>query len=135
MLAVPEFSVSISLSEAARKRLQTLHESVLVIAYFDGDALPGQGKYNAPMRDVVLGSDQKIVDAKNEATFSASKISQANWNRLSNKDYFVTINTVSARKAAKDNLVYCEDPEGRISAFAGRVTQISCRLIEEQFRQ
>jgi hypothetical protein len=44
MLAVPEFSVSISLPEAARKRLQTLHESVLVIAYFDGDALPGQGK-------------------------------------------------------------------------------------------
>ena len=28
-LAVPEFSVSIRLSEAAKKRLQTMHESVL----------------------------------------------------------------------------------------------------------
>lgn len=53
--AVPEFSISVKLSEAAEKRLQSMHESVLVIAYFDGDPLPGQGKYNAPFRDVFPG--------------------------------------------------------------------------------
>jgi hypothetical protein len=33
-----------------------MHESVLVIAYFDGDPLPGKGKDNSLMRGVVLGN-------------------------------------------------------------------------------
>jgi hypothetical protein len=38
---VPEFSIAVKLS---------MHESVLVIAYFDGDPLPGKGKDNSPVR-------------------------------------------------------------------------------------
>jgi hypothetical protein len=108
-----------------------MHESVLVIAYFDGDPLPGRGKNNAPMRGVVLGSDEKVVDANNVATFSDTKISQSHWNDLSSKDYYVTVNVVSARKSSKDNLLECADPEERISTFAGKSTQVSCGLIGE----
>jgi len=131
-IAVPEFSISIKLSEAAENQLQSMHESVLVIAYFDGDALPGQGKYNAPFRDVYLGSSEKLVDAKNVATFDSTKISQSNWDRLSNKDYFVTINVVSARRVSKNNLLDCNTPEDRISTFAGKTTDVFCRLIGER---
>ncbi|HEV3420202.1 MAG TPA: hypothetical protein VG075_07855, partial [Candidatus Acidoferrum sp.] len=59
------------------------------------------------------------------------KISQSNWNDLSSKDYYVTINVVSARKSSKDNLLDCADPIDRISTFAGKLTPVSCRLIGE----
>jgi hypothetical protein len=129
---VPRFSIAVNLSERARQRLQKIHESVLAIAYFDGDPLPGQGRYNAPFRDVFLGNDQKLVDDQNVATFDSTKISKINWDRLANKDYFVTINVVSARKALKNNLLWCEAPEERLSTFEGKTTDVSCRLIEEQ---
>jgi hypothetical protein len=130
-IVVPEFSIAVKLSQSAQKKLRAARESVLVIAYFDGDPLPGKGKYNAPMRGVVLGSDEKLVDTNNVATFSDTKISQSNWNDLSSKDYYVTINVVSARKSSKDNLLDCADPIDRISTFAGKSTQVSCRLIGE----
>jgi len=132
IVPVPRFSIAVKLSERARQRLQSIHESVLVIAYFDGDPLPGQGRYNAPFRDVFLGNDEKLVDDQNVATFDTTKISQSNWNRLANKDYFVTINVVSARKAAKNNLLWCGAPENRLSTFEGKTTVVSCGLIEEQ---
>jgi hypothetical protein len=132
---VPRFSIAVRLSERARQRLQSIHESVLVIAYFDGDPLPGQGRYNAPFREVFLGQDEKLVDDQNVATFGTTMISQTNWDRLANKDYFVTINVVSARKAAKNNLLWCGTPENRLSTFEGRSTEVSCGLIEDQFDQ
>jgi hypothetical protein len=129
---VPRFSIAVKLSDRARRRLQSIHESVLVIASFDGDPLPGQGRYNAPFRDVYLGNDQKLVDEQSVAAFDTTKISKINWDRLANKDYFVTINVVSARKASKNNLLWCGAPEDRLSTFDGKTTQVSCRLIEEQ---
>lgn len=130
-VTVPAFSISVRLSDAAKQRLQSMGESVIVIAYFDGDPLPGQGKYNPPMRDVFLGDDERLVDGKNVATFGSTKISKSSWDRLANKDYFVTINVVSARRASRDNLLECPSPEDRISKFAGRATEVLCRLIGE----
>ena len=78
-ISVPEFSISVKLSETAQRKLQAIDESVLVIAYFDGDPLPGKGKDNSPMRGVVLGNDEKLVDVNDVATFADSKISHINW--------------------------------------------------------
>lgn len=131
-IAVPEFSIAVKLSKTAQKKLQGMHESVLVIAYFDGDPLPGKGKDNSPMRGGVLGRDRKLVDPNNVATFADSKISQSHWNDLADKDYYVTINVVSARKTSNDNLLDCDDPMDRISRFVGKSTQVLCRLIGER---
>jgi uncharacterized membrane protein YphA (DoxX/SURF4 family) len=76
--------------------------------------------------------DEKLVAANNVATFSDTKISQSNWNDLSSKDYYVTINVVSARKSSKDNLLNCSVPIDRISTFGGKSTQVFCRLIGER---
>jgi hypothetical protein len=131
-IAVPEFSIAVKLSEIAQKKLQGIHESVLVIAYFDGDPLPGKGKDNSPMRGVVLGSDKKLVDPNSIAAFADTKISQSHWNDLADKDYYVTINVVSARKTSTDNLLDCDVPIARISTFVGKSTQVLCRLIGER---
>jgi hypothetical protein len=88
---------------------------------------------NAPFRDVFLGNDEKLVDDQSVATFDSTKVSQSNWNRLADKDYFVTINVVSARKASKNNLLWCGVPENRLSTFAGKTTEVSCGLIDEHF--
>jgi hypothetical protein len=109
-----------------------MHESVLVIAYFDGNPLPGKGKENSPMRGVVLGNDKKLVDTNSIATFADTKISQSHWNDLADKDYYVTINVVSARKTSNDNLLDCDVPMARVSTFVGKSTQVLCRLIGER---
>lgn len=129
---VPEFAIAIKLSPRAEERLRSLHETIKVISYFDGDPLPGQGKYNPPFRDVFLGNDEKLVDDRNVARFDHTRVPLSDWNRLSDKNYFVTINTVSARKVARDNLLDCTDPiSRRIETFRGRTIEIQCWLIRE----
>jgi hypothetical protein len=130
-VAVPEFAIAIKLSPQAEKRLSYLHETIKVLAMFDGDPLPGQGHYNAPMRDVYLGSDEELVDANNIAIFNSTKISQRHWNQLADKNYYVTINVFSARKTFKNNLLDCGVPDEHISTFAGRTIEVHCRLIGE----
>ena len=83
------------------------------------------------MRGVVLGNDEKLVDAKNVATFGSTKISQSNWNRLADKNYFVSINVGSARKVWKYDLLDCGFQNNRISTFAGKATEAPCRMIGE----
>ena len=130
-VSVPDFTITIKLSPQAVRRLLDLHESIKVLAMFDGDPLPGQGHYNAPMRDVYLGSDEKLVDENYGARFDSAKISKRHWDQLENKDFYVTINVFSARKSSKNNLLDCDDREGRVSTFAGRTTEVHCRLIGE----
>ncbi len=129
---VPPFAIAVKLSPKADERLRSLHETVKVIAYFDGDPLPGQGKYNPPNRDVFLGSDEKLVDGSWVARFDQTRVPVSDWNRLSDKNYFVTINTVSARKTVSDNLLDCADPMSRrIETFRDRTIEVQCSLIGE----
>ena len=129
---VPEFAIAVKLSPKAEDRLKSIHESIEVLAMFDGDPLPGQGKYSPPNRDVVLGSAERPVDANNEARFKNVRVPLSDWNRLADKNYFVTINTFSARKADENNLLDCNDPiDRRIESFRGETIEVRCGLIGE----
>jgi hypothetical protein len=131
-LDVPEFRIAVKLSPNANKRLSSIHEGINVLAMFDGDPLPGQGKYNPPNRDVFLGSAEKRADGNNVATFNGVKIPRRDWDRLADKNYYVTINTTSARLSDQNNLLDCNDPMSqRIEAFSGRIIEVSCWLIGE----
>ena len=131
-LDVPRFSIAVKLSSAADERLSKLGESIKVIAYFDGDPLPGQGGYNPPMRGVFLGMAEKLVNPKGEVRFDDVKVPQRDWDRLADKNYFVTINTVSARNVYRDNLLDCVQPiEVRIATMAGKTTEVHCSVIGE----
>ncbi len=129
---VPEFAIHVTLSPKAEQYLRNIHESVLVHVFFDGDALPGQGKLCPPMRDVFLGQAKRPLDDKNAAKFSQIRVSQSDFNRLVDKNYFVTTNTVSARKAAPNNLLWCKDLMSvRIEGIRGKTLEVPCKLIEE----
>ena len=127
---VPHFAIAVRLPNEEDKRLRSIGETVKVIAYFDGDALPGQVRDNAPFRDVFLGNDEKLVDAHLVARFDNSSVLLSDWNRLSDKNYFVSINIVSARMATANNLLNCADPiSQRIQSFAAKTVEGQCRLI------
>jgi hypothetical protein len=129
---VPEFAIAIKLSPKAEERLRNLRETVRVISYFDGDPSPGQGNCGPPNRDVCLGHDEKLVDHRNVARFDHTRVPLSDWNRLADKNYFVTINTVSARIVAPNNLLDCADPmDRRIETFKGKTIEIQCWLIGE----
>jgi hypothetical protein len=128
---VPEFSIAVKLSQPAADRLHSLNESIVVAAYLDGDALPGQGRNNDPFRGVFLGSDEKLVDETNVARFARTKVHFSDWKRLSDKNYFVTINVFSARKAVSNNILGCDDPIDHINGFKGKIIVVHCSLIGE----
>src|SRR5512146_715434 len=92
-IEVPSFAVAVKLSPNAEQRLRSLGERVKMLAMFDGDPVPGEGKYNPPMRDVYLGSDEKMVDKTNVVRFDHVRIPQKDFDRLADKNFYVTINT------------------------------------------
>jgi hypothetical protein len=71
---IPHFIIAIRLSNEADKK-PSQHwggdQGHWVIAYFDGDALPGQARDNAP-----------LVDENFVARFDNSSVPLSDWNRL-----------------------------------------------------
>jgi hypothetical protein len=131
-IEVPRFAVSVELSPNAEQRLRSIGEGIKMLAMFDGDPLPGQGNYNPPMRDVYLGSAEKTVDETNVVRFDDVRIPQRDFDRLADKNFYVTINTFTARTVAKDNLLDCTDPISvRIDTLKGKTTEVRCWLIGE----
>jgi len=125
------FSVAVKLSKMAESRLRALKETIVVIAYFDGDGKREPGIDTTPMRAVVLGSEERQVNANLIAEFKGSKVPSPVWRRLSDKNYFVTINTVSARKVVSDNILWCDDPIKRIETVRDKTLEVHCDLISE----
>ena len=129
---VPSFAIAVKLSPNAKQRLRSVGEGIKMLAMFDGDPLPGQGKYNPPMRDVYLGSAEKMVDETNVVRFEHVRVPQRDFDRLADKNFYVTINTFTARTVAKDNVLDCTDPiSARIENLKGKTTEVRCWLIGE----
>ncbi len=128
---VPDFAVAVSLSKAAESKLHSINESIIVTAFFDGDGEPEPGKSTAPFRNVFLGNETEAINDKNIAEFRGKKIPIRAWKRLSDKNYYVTINVGSARKAAADNLLDCGASEYRIESIKGTTVEVHCTLIGE----
>jgi hypothetical protein len=129
---VPDFALAVKLSKAAESRLRSLNESIKVAVYFDGDGEPEKGVNTTPMRAVVLGNQEKEVDDENVAKFTGRRILAERWSRLSDKNYFVTINVFSARRAVRENLLDCQYPIERIENIQNRTLEVQCDLSVSQ---
>jgi len=128
---IPAFSVVVKLSKKAQLRLQDLKESIVVIAYFDGDGEREPGTDTSPMRAVVLGSEERGVNADLVAEFKGVQAPSSAWKRLSDKNYFGTINTVAARKVVADNILWCDVPEKHIEEIKRKTLEVHCESISE----
>jgi len=128
---VPDFAIAVKLSKAAESRLRSLNESIKVAAYFDGNGEPEKGADTAPMRAVVLGNQEREVNDKDVAEFTGKKILAERWSRLSDRNYFVTINVFSARRVVRENILDCQNTTERIENIKNRTLEVQCGLIGE----
>ena len=127
---VPPFSITITLDEAASKKLKQAGESIKGAIYFDGDGTPQPGVKTAPMRDVILGSFEFELEEPGTIKIDNAVISAEAYSRLSDENYYFFINVYSGRKSFKNNVLSGGYSDGRLKDLeAGKNIKIHCALL------
>lgn len=123
------FDIALTLSPAARAKLERIHEKVEVAAMYSG--LPtetGQSKAD-DVGQVDLGADRVQVEpAATTVHVSGAGLDKAKLQYV-NGDPLVLVNIYTARKAAKDNLLDCGIFEDTVKKAQAAPVAISCKLI------
>jgi len=126
-LAVPAFSITITLDDEARAKLTNAGETIKAAIYFDGDGTPVPGVKTAPHRDVFLGTYEFELNESGTIQIEDATISAEAYSRLSDKDYHYTINVVSGRRSFENNVLDGGYAQGRHSELdAGKPIKITC---------
>src|ERR1035437_1325101 len=133
----PEFSVSVRLSDAAKKKLIDSKETIIVAGYFTGN--PKQGtelRYlDIKSGQVDLGDVEAEIHPGETATFNDLRLKPEALARIDSQGPHILISVLSGRKSSKDNLLDCEAYDGSFDSVHGRTIDIPCQLIEERFRR
>jgi len=123
------FSVNIDYTAQALKKLKETGEMVEVDAIIDQ-----YGK--TYMEKEAVAYETKVVSPGESITFYGVSLSDENYHFQKEKRYVVTVMVLSARKAASDNLLDCEDVSGNIdysmSSLQNKVLKFKCKLINEE---
>jgi hypothetical protein len=127
-LSVPAFQISITLSEAAAQKLRDAHETIKGAVYFDGNGHSRPGEYTAPSRPVVLGSYDFEIDQPGVVSVDHATISEEAFKRLTDTDYYYTVNVYSGRRTFKDNVLDGGHAGGHISEATKKRIEINCDL-------
>ena len=126
-----DFTIDITLSDRAKKKLTESKETVIVAAYLSGTAKKGALKRYAHDGEVGLG-DIDIETAPGEsAKFKDVKPKEDAFRQTDKQSPQILINVFSGRKSSKDNLIICDIYEGTLESIRQRILPISCALIEE----
>jgi len=133
--ASPEFSVSVRLSDAAKRKLIDGKETIIVAGYLTGH--PKQGtelRYlDIKSGQVDLGDVEAEIRPGETATFNDLRLKPDALARIDSHGPSILIDVVSGRKSSKDNLLHCEVYDGSFESIHGHTIDIPCQLIEEQF--
>ena len=130
----PALEVSVELSKAAKAKLSSLHESVRVIAYFDGDSKSGPSEANAPFRAVYIGSTDATAEPGKIARLAHVPFGARQRKSLVDDKYYVLLNVVSGRRSVPNNLLDCSDGEFPVSVEHPALPEpinVRCTLIGE----
>ena len=137
----PVFSADIILSNAAKEKMKTLKEKIIISSLFSGER-------SEPLKEAVDSEDPNLINLKdveieinpNETAhfdtifFEKEKFDKiklnTDWEEI--RTYELTLNVYSARKAHKDNLLTCstliEEDAGLLN---NKHIRIWCSLIDE----
>ena len=105
MVAVPEFTIRIALTEAAARGLSEAGETIRGSVFFDGDGTPLPNVKTAPMRDVFLGSYRFELEKPGELRIADAVISEEAFSRLSDTNYHFFVNVYSGRRVFPNNVL------------------------------
>jgi hypothetical protein len=128
------YTVAVTFSERAKKKLDETKESVIVANYFYGFPKPGTPrKYVSDMGEVGgLANDVDVEISPGEtARIGRVKLKQDALARVDEKGAQVLINVFSGRKSSKNNLLACDIYEGSLKQISGTDKVIACKLIGE----
>jgi hypothetical protein len=128
-IAVPAFQIQITLTENAAKKLSDAGEWIKGVVIFDGDGLKKNNEKTAPERDVPLGTYWFERNGAGVVSITNAAISEEAFTRLTNFDYYFTVNVVSGRRVFKDNILDGGYAEGHISDATNSPIQIKCDLL------
>ena len=124
---VPEFSILIKTTDELKKELETTNETVQATIIIDGNGVPFKGIKSAPNRDVVLCVHKEIINIENIISFSGLFIPQNLYDRLSDKNYYITINIASIN--GKYNIIENGYASFRLSEIKSTPLSIFCNLL------
>jgi hypothetical protein len=128
-IAVPAIQIQITLTENAAKKLTDAGEWIKGFVIFDGDGIKKNNENTAPERDVPLGTYWFERNGAGVVSITNAAISEEAFKRLTNSDYYFTVNVFSARRVFKDNILDGGYAEGHISDVTMSPIQIKCDLL------
>jgi hypothetical protein len=127
------FTVDVTLSEKARRKLLDGKEAIIVAAYFTGRPKPDTDKkYISDMGEIGLGQALVEVAPDQSARFDTVRLSQYALDQSLNRNPILLVNVYSGRKSSKNNLLSCGIYEDDLKPIQGKSIPIACKLIGEQ---
>ncbi len=130
-IPVPPFQIRVTLSDAAATKLRDAGEIIKGAVYFDGDGTPKYHEETAPFRAVILGVYQFETREAGIISISNAVISEEAFERLSDSNYYFTINVFSGRRAFKDNILDDGYAQGHIRDTINAPIEVFCDLIKK----
>lgn len=128
----PGFTVDVTLSDKAMKKLVASKETVIAAGYITGNPRKGAlKKYVSEMGDIDLGQIQVEFQPGKSGKFGEIKLKPDARAQTDGTDPQIDINVFSGRKSSKDNLIDCGTYEGSLKAIQGKSIPIACKLIGE----
>jgi hypothetical protein len=130
-IPVPSFQIKVTLSDAAAKKLRDAGESIKGFVIFDGDGTPKNHEDSTGGgRAVELGSYWFETAEAGVVSVTDAVILDEAFRRLSDADYYYTINVFSGRRVFRDNILDGGYAEGHISDAVKAPIEIRCDLLE-----
>ena len=125
------FTVEVSLSPAAAKRLATAKETIMVAAFYYGVPKPGLPDSVADeMGQVHLGNQDIELQGAGSAVFDGHVVEHKPLAYVQG-DPQVNINVFSGRHSSEDNLLDCDFFEDAVRVAHAAPLKINCKLIRE----
>lgn len=134
-MPVPAFDLEVTLSAQAREKFGATGDAIKVIIYFDGDGVSRPGENTAPFRAVYLGKHEVELRPPSRIRISDAKISKEAVGRLSDTNYYFTVNVVSGRRALKDGVLDCVTLGRASDLSTTSPVVVRCDLLEYYHRR
>jgi hypothetical protein len=132
--ATAEFSVSVRLSDVAKKKLVESKETIIVAGDFAGHPKQGTERRYLDIKsgEVDLGRIEAEIHPGETAAFNDLKLNPHALGLIDSHGPNILISVFSGRKSSKGNLLDCEAYDGSLDSVHGRTIEIPCQLIGER---
>ena len=121
------FSVAVTLSAAAAKKLTNSGEGLTIAAYYNGEAKAGVETEDGT---VPLNAEERLIEPGGTAKFGSISFKDRDLKKIIGKPQ-LTINVFTSRKKFENNLLSCDIWSGDVDQSAGETLTLACKLIGE----